>query len=290
MITLFYNYSASISTEPLYLHKCISEAGGTSHMWADPAISAFDIFDSIKPDVFVCHFSRLTTDMFKYLSNNKNISIVLNITGATDQHIQSIEQAFDANNISCPFFFTNAHELIGTVNTKKELKYILPGIDVFLPKLTPPAFNADACYIAAEKSDLLSTFIKDDAKESYHLISLANGEDFDIHLKITDLVSFFDKYKVCNLVGDAHFVMSQLFYEASFRSNGISLRVSDDDHNKIDKMFKSLFFEEEGKNVGDVVRQQLKSKHSCFNRASQLVKALKDEELASKIDKIGNSL
>ena len=147
MISLVYNYSSNVSTEPLYLQKCITEAGGTSHLWADHSISTFDIFDSIKPDVFICHFSRFTTDMLKYLSNNKNISIVLNITGAADEHIQSIEQAFDVNNISCPFFFTNTHKLIKTVNTKREIKCILPSIDVFLPKLTPPLFNADACYI-----------------------------------------------------------------------------------------------------------------------------------------------
>ena len=290
MISLVYNYSSSISTEPLYLQKCITEAGGKSHLWADSSISTFDIFDSIKPDVFICHFSRFTTDMLKYLSNNKNISIVLNITGAADEHIQSIEQAFDSNNISCPFFFTNTHKLITTTNTKRELKYILPGIDVFLPKLTPPMFNADACYIATEKSDSLSKFIQEDNKESYHLISMGNSEDFDIMLNIKDLVSFFDKYKVCNLVGSIDFVMSQLFYEASFRSKGISLRVSNEDHDKIDKVFKSLFVEEEGKNIGDVVRQQLKHNHNCFNRTSQLARALKDEELASKIDKVGNSL
>jgi len=290
MISLVYNYSSSISTEPLYLQKCITEAGGKSHLWADSSISTFDIFDSINPDVFICHFSRFTTDMLKYLSNNKNTSIVLNITGAADEHIQAIDQAFDSNNITCPFFFTNAHKLIKTVNTKRELKYILPGIDVFLPKLTPPLFNTDTCYIATEKSDLLSKFIEDDNQESYHLISVHNGEGFDIQLTIKDLVSFFDKYKVCNLVGGIDFVMSQMFYEASFRSKGISLRVSNEDHDNIDNLFKSLFVEEEGKNIGDVVRQQLKRDHTCFNRTSQLIRALRDEELASKIDKIGNSL
>lgn len=290
MITLVYNYASNGSTEPLYLQKCISEAGGTSHLWADDNISTFDIFDSIKPDVFICHFSRFTTDMLKYLSSHKNISIVLNITGATDEHIQSIDQAFSSNNINCPFFFTNTHKLIRTVNTKRELKYILPGIDVFLPKLTPPLFNADACYITTEKSDLLSKFVQDDGKESYHLISIGNGEGFDIQLNIKDLISFFDKYKVCNIVGSIDFVMSQMFYEASFRSKGISLRVSDKDHDKITEIFKSLFVEEQGKNIGDVVRQQLKHSHNCFNRTSQLVRALRDEELASKIDKIGNSL
>tara|TARA_R110000824_G_scaffold249717_1_gene438617 strand:- start:263 stop:1135 length:873 start_codon:yes stop_codon:yes gene_type:complete len=290
MISLVYNYSSNVSTEPLYLQKCISEAGGTSHLWADNTISAFDMFDSIKPDVFICHFTRVTTDMLKYLSNNKNISIVVNVTGAADEHTQAIEHAFDNNNISCPFFFTNTHKIIVTTNTKRELKHILPGIDVFLPKLTPPLFNVDTCYIATGKSDLLSECIKEDNKESYHLISIGDGEDFDIKLNIKDLVSFFDKYKVCNLVGSIDFVMSQLFYEVSFRSKGISLRVSAENQDKINKIFKSLFVEEEGKNIGDVVRKQLKNKHNCFNRTSQLVRALRDEELANKIDKMGNSL
>ena len=290
MNTLIYNYSSNYSSEALYLQRCIKEAGGTSHLWADKSISTFDIFDSIQPDIFICHFSAFTTDMLKYLSNNKNVSVILNITGATNDHIQSVEHAFDANNIRCPFLFTNTHELIKTVNTKRPLKYILPGVDLFLPQLTPPPFDVDACYIATEKSDLLSKFIKDDNKASYHLISIDDKEGFDVQLNIKDLISFFDKYKICNIVGSIDFVMSQVFYEASLRSKGISLRVNDEDHSKITKMFESLFVQEEGKDIGSVVRQQLKYKHSCFNRTSQLVRELKDNALATKIENMSDSL
>ena len=290
MISLIYNYSSSVSTEPLYLQKCISEAGGTSHLWADNSISTFDIFDSVKPDVFICHFAGFTSDMLKYLSRNKNISIVLNITGATEQNIQEIEQVFSSNNVTCPFLFTNAHKSIFNIKTKRELIEMLPALDVFLPKLTPPTFNTEKCYIATHKSDLLSRFVKNDDHQSYHLISMGEAEGFDMQLSIKDLVSFFDKYTTCNIVGSVDFVMSQIFYEASFRSKSISLRVSNEDHEKIDNIFKSLFTEEEGVNIGDVVRKQLKTKHNCFNRASQLVRALKDEELAKKIGKMGDSL
>jgi len=290
MITLVHNYTSNVSTEALYFQKCISEAGGTAHLWADPSVSTFDIFDSVKPDVFISHFSKFTMDMLKYLSNNKNISIILNVAGATNEHIQSIEQAFDSNNVSCPFLFTNTHEVITKVQTKRELKYILPSVDVFLPKLTPPLFHADACYIATEKSDLLSQSVQEDNKESYHLISLANAESFDIRLNITDMVSFFDRYEVCNLVGNIDFVMSQLFYEASLRSKGIALRVNDQDRDKINNLFKLLFIEQEGEDIGNVVRKQIKTKHNCFNRTSELVRYLKNEELSNKINKIGNSL
>ena len=170
------------------------------------------------------------------------------------------------------------------------MKYILPGVDLFLPQLTPPPFDVDACYIATEKSDLLSKFIKDDNKASYHLISVDDKEGFDVQLNIKDLISFFDKYKICNIVGNIDFVMSQVFYEASLRSKGISLRVNDQDHSKITKMFESLFAQEEGKDIGSVVRQQLKYKHSCFNRTSQLVRELKDNALATKIENMSDSL
>jgi hypothetical protein len=290
MITLVYNYSSSISTEPLYLQRCITEAGGEAHLWADNSISTFDIFDSIKPDVFICHFSRFTSDMLKYLSNNKNTSIVLNITGATSDQARLIEQSFDSNNISCPFLFTNTHDLINSVDTKRELKYVLPGVDVFLPKKPAPSFDVEACYIAREKSELLSKFIQDDNKESYHLISVHDKEGFDIQLTVKDLISLLDNYRTCNIVGSIDFVMSQLFYEVSLRGKGISLRVSNEDYAKISEMFKSLFVQEEGSNIADVVRKQIKAKHNCFNRASQLVQSLKNKELANKIDKIGNSL
>ena len=92
MKTLIQNYTSSISTEPMYIERCLLECGQEAQLWANPGLSAFDAFDSSNPDLFITHYSFLTQDIVKYLSSKRNISMALNITGAGKQEIEKIEQ------------------------------------------------------------------------------------------------------------------------------------------------------------------------------------------------------
>ena len=91
MKMLIQNYSSGLSTEAMYFNQCLREGGLESHMWADGQISAFDIFDAVKPDIFISHYKFITTDIIKYLKQAKNIPMVLNVTGTNEQEIQQIE-------------------------------------------------------------------------------------------------------------------------------------------------------------------------------------------------------
>ena len=63
MKILFHNYSSSTSTEPLYLHNALQKCGVESVIWGDPNMSAYDVFDTTKPDVFVVD-SHLLVDNY----------------------------------------------------------------------------------------------------------------------------------------------------------------------------------------------------------------------------------
>ena len=75
MKTLIQNYTSALSTEPMYINKCLNECGGQSVLWSDPSVSAFDAFDHSSPDLFITHYKFLTNDVVKYLSQNKKIQI-----------------------------------------------------------------------------------------------------------------------------------------------------------------------------------------------------------------------
>ena len=60
MKILFHNYSNSTSTEPIYLYNALQKCGVESFIWADPNMSAYDVFDTTKPDVFVTHFKTFS--------------------------------------------------------------------------------------------------------------------------------------------------------------------------------------------------------------------------------------
>ena len=113
MKILVQNYTSTLSTEPIYLNECFKRVGITSNVWDSSKTSVFDALDLTTPDVLIMHYtSAALQDVFKYLSNNKKISLSLNITGIQKGHLDILTNLIDANNIECPFLFSNLHEKI----------------------------------------------------------------------------------------------------------------------------------------------------------------------------------
>ena len=79
MKTLIHNYSSGLSTEPMYFNQCLTECGVESHLWGDPNVSAFDMFDAINPEIFISHYRFLTNDIIKYIRQNNKIEMILNM-------------------------------------------------------------------------------------------------------------------------------------------------------------------------------------------------------------------
>ena len=133
MKALVQNYAAANNTEPLYLSECLNAVGIDTTTWKRQDLSAFDMFDLAKPNLFITHFSLMTDDIIKYLSGNKHIDCVLNITGADQKHVDMLDEIFQQNKIKCPFVFTNQPtKLNGLISRKTKLISIMHGADYFL--------------------------------------------------------------------------------------------------------------------------------------------------------------
>lgn len=289
MKMLLQNYSTPLSTEALYLHRCMIESKCDAVLWADRNISAFDIFDATNPDIFLTHFRFITQDILKYLSGS-NIDVVLNITGADNQMINQIETEFASRKIKTKLLFTNTHEIMSPLNkSQTKLINILPGLDIFVPKQEVTPFNLPTCIVTSGNTDTIKSFT--DKEESYHTIGIGTDEkDFDFNLDIASFISIIDRYDKALLVDDLHVVFSQLFFESTFRCPSTILQVPDNQKETLNKILATLFHDQEADNISVAIKEQIKRKHTCFNRTARFLKSIGCTDEENKVKRLEEQL
>ena len=284
MKTLIQNYTSALSTEPMYINKCLNECGGQSVLWSDPSVSAFDAFDHSSPD--------LTNDVVKYLSQNKKIQMVLNVSGAQQAELDQVDSLLEGFGVNIPLVFSNAYQA-NTVAKTKKVKFInlFPAADIFLAPIGTPAYSIDTCVVGIQNSDLVQESIK--GKKTYHIFSLNPEADYaDMSLDITGMTSFYNKYKTVVLADDLNVVTSQLLFDGMLRANKINIKVPENQKDNLDKILALLFVESpEKKDIADILRDQIKSKHNCFNRVARLLRSLGGvKDIAQKMEDISSKL
>lgn len=303
MKILFDNYGGNFSTEPHYMYKALQEVQVDATVWANKNISTFDMFDSYKPDVFVTHYSLLTSDTVKYLQQNKSIELVLNITDITDNDLVSVETFLQNTNVSCKFMFTN------NMSKKKSafrVENIMPAADLFIPKQQPSPSRIPFAFVCGnsggfEVSDMESTL---EEKEVYHLIGYPNkSEDLDFEANIIKMHQIVGLYESIMLVGNMDFVCTQLFFDMSLRAPHCGFF----DHNRYNaeeaaqeqariKDFVGFLWNNNApddideKDIPESIKRTIMRRHTCFNRAERFMKFLGDSEAATKLQQIQNKL
>ena len=277
----------------MYLQRSLQEIGEDSILWNDPNRSAFDTFDSIKPDVFISHFRFLTSDIIKYLSKNKKISMVLNITGIQKEELEMLEGVIDNNNLAAPFVFTNLYKVPDALSSKSiKIESLYPAADIFLPRMPTPEYELDACIFSLSDNKL----VQDAARENdnYHIASF-NPQDqsgyADMFLDITTASSFYERYKKIILADDINIVTSQLFFDSLLRCKQIKIKVDESQQSQLDEILATLFVETSGDGgLGEVLRGQIRKRHNCFRRTARLFRLLKSSEVSGKLERASDQL
>jgi len=291
MKTLIHNYSSTLSTEPMYFSKCLEMAGLEPAFWANPSVSAFDMFDATLPDVFISHFAYLTQDIVKYLNqSNRNIEVVLNVSGCNEQQLEMIDSLASDKKLKIPFVFSNMPENIIQPKTKTiKSVNILPAVDIFVPAGGLPDYNIDVGILYTQPSDLLEQYIKD--KDNYHLLCLGDSKEADLNVTIQSLRSLYPKYKEVVLLGGIGDVYSQVMLETMMFSNKATIKVPQEQEEVLGRIFQSLFSDDNSsEDMSEIVKAQLKRKHTCVSRVARLCRFLKNEEGATKLEKIRDQL
>lgn len=279
MKILIQNYSSHYTTEPFYLTECLRRVGIDSHLWADANVPAFDMFDTTAPDVFVGHFAYLTEDIVKYLSQNKNIKPVINITGTNQQQLKGVTDTFMSMGLENVVLFTNnfvdSHE--------DSIHRILPAFDVFIQR-NEPQFDIPLAVITNNKEDSVDKFLED--KEVYHLVSYGTNQEWSDF--VTDIRNFWGVsscYDDVTVIDDGLISTSQFFFQATMMCKKLNIISQTEQQREAFQEILSMLFssEQTSEDVGAVVRKQILKNHTCFNRASQLASILGLEEESKKL-------
>lgn len=290
MKTLIQNYTSALSTEPMYINRCLTETGFESVLWTEPNISAFDAFDYTKPDLFIGHYKFLTQDIVKYLAGNKSVSLALNVTGANEQELEQIENLVELG-VNMPLVFSNLYQPTATFKTKDvKFVHLYPAADVFLPINNVPEYSVDNCILTIEDGPLTQEVKKD--KESYHVFSFNGGSGYaDFELDVASMTSFYQRYKTIHIAGDINLATSQVLFDSMLKAKEVKIKVPENQQQKLDEILSLLFVETpEKKDLKDILRDQIKTKHNCFRRVARLFRSLKIKEVAQKMEEISDKL
>lgn len=279
MKILIQNYSSPYTTEPFYFMECFSRANIASDLWANDSVSAFDMFDTVKPTVFVGHFAYLTEDIVKYLSQNKHIKTAINVTGTSQDQLKGITDTFMAMGVEDLVLFSN-----NFFHTHGESVHkILPSLDVFL-QAAVPQFRIPLAVVTNNKTEEVDKFVKD--KEVYHLISYGNKEEWaDYPTDIRNFSNVAKCYDEVTLIDDGIISTSQFFFQGTMFCNKFNITSqTDEQRDAFQEILSSLFSPEEtSEDVETVVKKQIIKNHTCFNRSSQLAQILGMEEESKKL-------
>jgi hypothetical protein len=289
MKILYHNYANQLSTEPVYMHNAFARCGIESVLWGGRQSSAYDVFDNHKPDVFVTHFQTFTYDIMSYLKNNNGrCDVVMNVTGATQAQITSIEQTFKESNIKSPFIFTN--EFDSKVQSKLNLVKIYPAADIFLMDCGPfKDVGVPEAIISNNFDQKVENYIAN--KSVFHLLYVTGGDldsHFDIRVTAQSLCQLYKIYPKVVLIGDNDLCCSQIFLDMNMAAKKVEAKSSNPEG--FEKMLKEMFVDSQSDDIQSEIRSQIKAKHTPFDRAWRFMKYLKNDDGMNKVMKVKNEL
>ena len=120
MKLLIQNYSNSCSSQPMYLNECLSRVGLDSKLWnLNEPTSVYDKLDSEKPDLILTSFQTMHQDLIAYISQNKQVKLVVDITGIDQNILNNLEVMVKNQDIDCPFLY---HKIINFYQILKQIK------------------------------------------------------------------------------------------------------------------------------------------------------------------------
>lgn len=306
MKILFHDYSSELSTEPRYLSRALWQSGIEASLWSNQGVSAYDVFDTVKPDVFVCHCQTMTSDILKYLSSNNSIELVLNVTGMSESQLKYVSDTLENNKVKVPLVISNDFSYKGKLKTTLNLHRLLPATDIFLSRGKPSESSliCQEAVLSNKYCDNLEKFLVNEetrlealqAFKQYHLVQITSGEKsehFDVRANVSSIHELFHLYRNICIAGDSDFCLSQVFFDSVVNAESMSVIAHDVDnfHDGLKELFSESEIDTEDRAVIKAeMKRQIKQRHTPFHRAATLMKLLKNKEDMMKVERIKEQL
>jgi len=279
MKVLISNYNNNGTTESSYLNTVLNMIDCKSSIWPNN-LSTYDAFDIMKPDLHITHHTLLSQDLAFYLKENKNIDLIVNITGITQDNLTHLESIFTDFGINVSFFFVNRYDH-GLVSRKNNILTILPGADLFLGS-EPQRYEIDYGIFVNDKSQI------NPIGDTYHYITNDQKieKDADIFLPVEKLNHLYHNY---NSIVIKYFdnVFPQLFFDAALK---VPVYFDSPNKNELNSNLKKLLGDDsycnlDNKDSGNI-SDKIKSKHTCLHRTKSLLSQLSCKDYTDKLQSI----
>lgn len=194
MKILIHNYSSETSTEPMLLAQAFKDIGYQVVIWGH-SISAYDMFDTVDPDLFICRATLLNKEMVKRLSESPHCKVVVNCEGLVKDQLPVLDGI-----IRSDFKYSNT----GTLPI-----HSLTVFDPFLIKNKQKTPNYEGKCLSLVGTKPENRFIRDRLS---HIVSYSSSyEDADIYVPIHYLGNLYHRYEEVGVD-----VVSQLAYDAAY--------------------------------------------------------------------------
>lgn len=271
------NYATHNNTQPFYFNEIINLIDGCkSDIWSDKRISFYDTMDKFQPDIFLTHAQLLTRETFEYCKENKNISLILNISDTSSKVLENIINLISENNINCNLFISNDFNVVNkfAINTIS----IPPALDTFLNTTKEKSYQIDKCFI----TDSIDHINTKEEKCSYHIVSTSQEllGSVDIVLPTMNLGNLYKNYS--EIIFSEPSSVTQTLFDATYYGNKISINT------KNTELLENIYsiFKTRSLNDSDKLKQSIKQKHTGFHRVKSLLSQLSCSNHIAKLEKI----
>lgn len=277
---LISNYSSNESTEPLYLNTALNLIDCQSTLWPDN-VSAYDIFDIVKPDIHITHHKKLTIDILLYMKENKGTDLVINITGLKQNELSNLEQIAKEYDVTPLMFFSNQHDH-GLKSSKTNITTISHGADVFLG-MSDKQFDIDYGIFVNDQDQIYPI------GETYHYI--ANKQELqniaDFYVPINNLSNGYINYKHI-IIRYFNNIIPQVFFDAAFYNGSVFFDVKD--RTVLNTYLKYVLGDSNYCDINSIetgnVRDKILKKHTCLHKTKSLLSQLPCKEETEKLQQI----
>jgi len=276
------NYATESHTEPMYLNAAFNAAGCKSVIWNNAAISAYDIFDLIKPNYYIAHIGNIIKDVIYYVNENKGIEFILNISGVREEVLNQTLDMLEQYNVNIAFLFTNESE--HQFKTKYNILNLPFGCDIFLGR-NNLKYSINKGQIVLNKSDI-KTY-----DTSYHTISYRSDikSDVDIYLPTVSLSNIYSNYD--NIVFRSFKkTLQQSLFDAIYYGNKVYYDLDDKENarnisEKVKKLLRTdIDICDEQSIDPKELKKKVLEKHTCLHRAKSFLSQLPAKDFIDKLD------
>jgi len=279
------NYANGLSTQPLYLHKHISERDGHEVKINAFDTPVFDLMDEVNPDVYITSCHTMSKDLFVYMKENQKkqeIKLLINADDGKLAHVNTVRDMLKESNISYKFFGTLGNHHIAKVIQKEAFR---------LPNCTDLNIHKDTSVETRwhkRINNLIFAQSRDDLEKlkpvledtTYHVSCRNSAMINDLHFDIVGMCKHifhnYDQVIFCDIDTDLH----QMFFESLARANKTYFMSNNAD--KINEKLSRILRTDVNLNIEDDERRQdftmlktaIEEKHTSKNRTNTLLSQL----------------